>query len=145
MTRAPRVAVLLAVACTAAREAPLDSTAITETEPDTVSASDTLRPEPREPAFQLIGTEPFWGLRIDSTGLVFTTPMDMAGEHFGASRAVMVGDTLRWNSIDSAGRILDAFIVPGTCSDGMSDKVWTHRAWLAIGKSRYEGCAERRS
>lgn len=144
MRRALLAVSTVALACTAARESVRDSSAVTETAPEAITAGDTLRPMPRDPAYQLIGTEPFWGLRIDSVGLVFTTPMDTVGERFGAARAVMVGDTLRWNSIDNAGRVLDAFIVPVRCSDGMSDKVWTHRAVLTIGKDRYEGCAERR-
>lgn len=135
---------VLVVACARGEGTPTDTTAIVETEPDIVTAEDSLAPEPALPAFQLIGTEPFWGLRIDSTGMTFTTPVDTAGERFSRSMPVMVGDTLRWNSLDNAGREIEALVITGTCSDGMSDKQWTHRARVTIGRDRYEGCAERR-
>lgn len=136
---------LLLVACARAEQPASDTATITATEPEIITDADTLGPQPQPPAFQLIGTEPFWGLRIDGDGMTFTTPVDTAGERFPASTPVMVGDTLRWNSLDRAGRMVEALVVPATCSDGMSDKQWSHRAQLTIGRDRYEGCAERRA
>jgi uncharacterized membrane protein len=113
------------------------------TEPDFITDADTLGPQPVEPAFRLLGNEPFWNLTIDSTGLRFRTPEDTAGLRFGFTRAVAVGDSLRWNSVGDAGRI-EAIVAPATCSDGMSDRVWLYRARVTIGTRRYTGCAERR-
>lgn len=135
-------------ACTRETRPATDSTAAVtatpdSTEPDIITESDTTGPEPVDPAFKLIGTEPFWALYIDSTGLRFTTPEDTAGQKFGSSRAVLHGDSLRWNSIGDAGMI-EAVVVPAKCSDGMSDKEWPYRARVEIGSRKYEGCAEKR-
>ena len=113
------------------------------TEPDVITDADTLGPQPVEPGFRLLGTEPFWSLTIDSTGLRFTTPEDTAGARFGFTHAVMAGDSLRWNSVGAAGAI-EAVVAPARCSDGMSDKVWPYRASVTLGTTRYTGCAERR-
>ncbi|MGQ0646627.1 MAG: hypothetical protein ACT4P7_03590 [Gemmatimonadaceae bacterium] len=88
----------------------MDSTVPDSTDPDIVT--DTLGPQPVSPAFRLIGNEPFWGLTIDSTGMRFRTPEDTAGLRFGASIPVMVGDSLRWNSLGEGGTI-EAIVVPG--------------------------------
>lgn len=112
------------------------------TEPDVITEADTSGPEPVEPAFRLLGNEPFWNLQIDSTGLRFRTPEDTAGQVFGATRAVLVGDSLRWSSVGDAGMI-EAVVAPEKCSDGMSDKTWGYRARVVLGKTTYTGCAER--
>lgn len=135
---------LLLVACTRAEQPARDTSTANATEPEVITDADTLGPAPEAPAFQLIGTEPFWGLRIDSAGMTFTTPVDTAGERFPASTPILVGDTLRWNSLDSAGHMVEAIVITAPCSDGMSDKRWSHRARLTIGRDLYEGCAERR-
>lgn len=134
----------MAAACgRASPPAAAGSLASGSTEPDIVSATDTTAPEPVDPSFRLVGTEPFWALHIDATGMRFTTPEDTAGLRFDAARAVMVGDSLRWNSIGDRGTI-EAVITRTSCSDGMSDKQWPYRARVEIGETKYEGCAEQR-
>jgi uncharacterized membrane protein len=135
---------LLLAACARQGQPASDTALVTEAEPEIITDADTLGPSPELPTFQLIGTEPFWGLRIDSVGMTFTTPVDTAGERFPSSTPVLVGDTLRWNSLDSAGRMVEAIVITAPCSDGMSDKVWSHRARVIIGREQYDGCAERR-
>jgi uncharacterized membrane protein len=121
------VALFLFAACARGADRSRDTAVAGETESDVITDADTLGPSPEVPTFQLIGT-----------------PVDMAGERFARSTPVMVGDTLRWNSLDSAGRALEAIVVEARCSDGMSDKVWSHRARVVIGREQYDGCAERR-
>jgi uncharacterized membrane protein len=135
----------MALACAGEARRPSDSASAVpdSTDPDVITEADTTGPEPVDPSFRLIGTEPFWGLFIDSTGLRFTTPDDTAGQRFGFTRAVLAGDSLRWNSVGDAGEI-EAVVVPATCSDGMSDKVWPYRARVVVGRTTYEGCAEKR-
>jgi uncharacterized membrane protein len=113
------------------------------TDPDLVTAEDTLAAVPAGPAFRLIGNEPFWNLEIDSTGMVFRTPEDTVGNHFPPSQPILVGDTLRWNSANQVSEV-EAIVVPQSCSDTMSDKTWTHKAIVTIDRRRLEGCAERR-
>ncbi|MBK8248537.1 MAG: hypothetical protein IPK85_14180 [Gemmatimonadetes bacterium] len=136
---------LLLVGCARAEQPANDTATVAATEPEILTDADTLGRQPEPPVFQLIGTEPFWGLRIDSNGMIFTTPVDTAGEQFPPSTPVLVGDTLRWNSLDSAGHMVEAIVITAPCSDGMSDKRWSHRARLTIGGDLYEGCAERRA
>jgi uncharacterized membrane protein len=113
------------------------------TEPDIVTAEDSMAAVPAGPAFRLIGNEPFWSLEIDSTGMVFRTPEDSSGNRFPPSQPVMVGDTLRWNSVNQVSEV-EAMVVPQPCSDTMSDRKWTHKAIVTIDRRRLEGCAERR-
>jgi len=116
---------------------------VDSTEPDLVTAEDTMAAVPAGPAFRLLGNEPFWSLEIDSTGMVFRTPEDSAGNRFPPSQPVLVGDTLRWNSANQVSEV-EAIVVPQPCSDTMSDKTWTHKAIVTIDRRRLEGCAERR-
>lgn len=102
-------------------------------------------PPPADPAFRLLGTEPFWSLSIDSTGFRFTTPEDTAGRRFPASRAVMAGDSLRWNTLADDGTDVEVVVAPADCSDGMSDRKWTWRARVQLGSRTWQGCAERRT
>jgi uncharacterized membrane protein len=130
------------LACAGETARTVDSAAPDSTEPDVITEADTTGPEPVEPAFRLLGNEPFWNLQIDAAGLRFRTPEDTAGQVFGATRAILVGDSLRWNSVGDAG-IIEAVVAPAQCSDGMSDKTWPFRARVVLGKTTYVGCAER--
>lgn len=138
------VGIAMAAACgCGAPPAATDSLGSGTTEPDIVTHADTAAPEPVDPSFRLVGTEPFWALHIETSGMRFTTPEDTAGLRFGAARAVSVGDSLRWNSVGDRG-VIEAVITRTPCSDGMSDKTWPYRARVEIGKTTYEGCAEQR-
>ena len=118
--------------------------------PDTVAGpADTVRvpDQPPEPgpaaanAFRAAGNEPFWALDIDSTGLHFRTPEDPKGTWFSSVAPTRVADTLQWvGKFEDA--TIDARIWPGQCSDGMSDRVWTHNSLVITGGTTYKGCAE---
>lgn len=122
---------------------PRDGAAPDTTEPDVITAEDSLEEPPADPVFQLAGTEPLWGVRIDSAGLRFTTPEDPGGRIFAATRAVMHADTLRWNSLDSSGTSIEVIVVAAPCSDGMSDKAWAYTSRVVIATRSLSGCAER--
>ncbi|MEP7177238.1 MAG: hypothetical protein ABI860_11880 [Gemmatimonadales bacterium] len=95
-------------------------------------------------AWRVIGTEPFWGLDIDSTGLRFTTPEDATGIRWPPVAPMVRGDTSRWVArTERAG--LDARIWAARCSDGMSDRVWPATAVVRVGDTSYRGCAESRA
>jgi len=92
-------------------------------------------------AFHAVGTEPFWALDITPVGLVFRTPEDTAGIRFVHPTATTMGDTLRW--IDTLNtRSIEARVWPEQCSDGMSDRAWTHRAVVRVDALTYRGCAD---
>jgi uncharacterized membrane protein len=111
--------------------------------PDAPPARDTTATSAghTEPlVFHVVGTEPFWALEINSTGLRFVTPDDTAGVHYPMSTPVSSGDTLRWHAT-TGGRTLEARVWPAACSDGMSDRTWTHRAVVQVDTVTYRGCA----
>lgn len=133
--------VVLLFACAPQSERAQATDSMPVTEPEFVTDEDTLGPEPVEPAFQLAGTEPFWGLRVDSTGLWYSTPDDSAGKRFAFTRAVLHGDSLRWNSLAQDGTPIEAVVVRRKCSDGMSDIAWEYSGRVTLGAVRYDGCA----
>lgn len=90
--------------------------------------------------FRVAGTEPFWALEITRRELRFITPEDTSGLRFPRDPSVTSGDTLRWSAM-AYGTTIEARIWPSQCSDGMSDRVWTHRAVVRVDSTTYRGCA----
>ena len=90
--------------------------------------------------FHGVGTEPCWALEINASGLRFRTPEDTAGARYPISPPARSGDTLQWHAT-LGGRSLDARLWPAACSDGMSDRIWTHRALVRVDSVTYRGCA----
>jgi uncharacterized membrane protein len=129
-------AVLLIAAC---------STKAADRARDTVALSPPPAPAAggAPVAFRALGTEPFWGLEIDSTGLRFRTPENQEGTLFPPVAATRLGDTLRWAG-GTGGVTIDARIWPARCSDGMSDRAWDQAALVVMKGETYRGCAERR-
>jgi uncharacterized membrane protein len=107
--------------------------------PDTSDAPETALAG----ALRAIGTEPFWGLDIDSTGLRFTTPEDTKGIRWPPLTPTISGDTARWAG-ETERAAVDARIWPARCSDGMSDRVWPYTAVVRIDSTTYRGCAASR-
>jgi uncharacterized membrane protein len=90
--------------------------------------------------FHVVGNEPFWALEITASGLRFRTPEDTAGALFPRVAPSAAGDTLTWAAAAGSRRI-EARLWPSACSDGMSDRVWTHRAIVRVDTTTYQGCA----
>jgi uncharacterized membrane protein len=110
-----------------------------ENTPDVDSGSNSAA-APRVEAWRVTGTEPFWALEIDSTGLRFITPDDMTGTRWPPLNPVVNGDTLRWIAETGRARV-EASIWRGNCSDGMSDRVWPYTAAVRVDSTSYQGCA----
>ena len=127
-------------ACAPRGDGPADSAS---TEPDVITAEDSITPVPAGPAFRLAGNEPFWNVQIDSVGIVLRTIEDTVGNRFPPTQPILVGDTLRWNTVNEVSK-LEAIVIGEPCSDTMSDKTWTHKAIVTIDRRRLRGCAERR-
>lgn len=90
--------------------------------------------------FHVVGNEPFWALEITATGLRFRTPEDTAGAFFPRAAPSAAGDTLTWSAV-AGSRTIEARLWPSECSDGMSDRVWSHRATVRVDTTTYQGCA----
>ena len=131
------VCILLLGACRDAPPLPGDSTnlaAPVDTSPK-VSTAEPLR---------VLGTEPFWALDIDSTGLHFRTPADTTGTRFTPNAPIPIaGDTLMWmGETDMAA--IQVRLWPERCSDGMSDRVYPYTAIVRVAGTTYRGCADRK-
>lgn len=130
------IATLLLAACKPAAQ--------THTDVVTPRAVDTQAPAAAPvaetpPTWRATGTEPFWGVRVHGDELVFTTPDDQQGQVLPASMQQQ-GDATVYSGAD-ADRGYSLTLTPGECSDGMSDRVFNHRAEFVLGDARYAGCA----
>jgi len=128
-------ACLLAVACTGRDQPPAaDSIATT---PDSATAPQIALP------LRVLGTEPFWALDIDSTGLRFITPEDTSGIRFPPLQPTVAGDTTAWVG-QTEGASIEARLWREKCSDGMSDREYPYSATVHMKGTSYRGCADKR-
>jgi uncharacterized membrane protein len=91
-------------------------------------------PPPPPPAYHALGTEPFWNLLIDEHDLTFSTP-----------DAALVTQPTPRVIIGIAGEIyqtprINVNIVHGSCSDGMSDRVYPDKVQVTVDGARFDGC-----
>lgn len=87
-------------------------------------------------AFRLIGTEPFWALKIGQETMVLSRPehADLAVKHGGP---VGQDGQARW-----AGEGIEASVMRQSCSDGMSDRVYHYAAAVKVGELALKGCGD---
>lgn len=87
--------------------------------------------------FQLVGTEPFWGGRIQADGLTLSRAgqPDVAAANAGVR---VEGDAGVWGVGGLVFRL-----EPEPCSDGMSDRRYGYRAEATINGQVLKGCAAR--
>ena len=92
-----------------------------------------------------IGTEPFWGFAYQQGRLIWTMPaQDETGDI--QTKPLQIG-----YSADEANTIItlrglgeakfNAKITKETCSDGMSDNIYTHKVQVSFEGVVYTGCA----
>jgi len=87
-----------------------------------------------------LGTEPFWGARIEGRCVTYSTPEDQDGTRIwarfnpGPDGGVWVG-TFQGKPFKLITRLR-----PG-CSDGMSDRVYPQEVMLTVGGEDRRGCA----
>ena len=92
-------------------------------------------------AMRAIGTEPFWGARIQGRCVTYSTPEDQAGTRIwtkvgsGPMGPIFVG------SFQGKPFILRVHPAVG-CSDGMSDRKYDWEANLTVGGEERKGCAD---
>ena len=91
-------------------------------------------------AVKAIGTEPFWGARIEGRCVTYSTPEDQAGTRIwarfnpGPDGGVWVG-TFQGKPFKLITRLKP------DCSDGMSDRVYPQGVTLTVGGEERRGCA----
>lgn len=87
-----------------------------------------------------IGTEPFWGAKIEGRCVTYSTPEDQAGTRIwarfnpGPDGGVWVG-TFQGKPFKLITRLKP------DCSDGMSDRVYPQEVTLTVGGEERRGCA----
>jgi len=99
-----------------------------------IAAGGCVPPPPPPALYHAVGTEPFWNLLIDERNLTFTlsgTPVvtqptpqvihGFAGEIYQTPR-------------------INVNIVHGTCSDGMSDRIFPDKVQVTVDGRRFNGC-----
>lgn len=96
---------------------------------------------PQKP-FQALGTEPFWSVEVTAGQMRYSDPENIAGTAFAATEQPE-GAAMRYSGT-LGGKPVSLLIQPGTCSDGMSDTVYSWQATLTIGDRTERGCARPR-
>ena len=92
-------------------------------------------------AMKAVGTEPFWGARVQGRCVTYSTPDDQAGTRIwtkvetGPMGPVFVGAY--------QGKPFVLRVQPAVgCSDGMSDRKYDWEASLTVSGEERKGCAE---
>jgi uncharacterized membrane protein len=102
-----------------------------------MQGSERLRVAP----LRAIGTEPFWGARIEGRCVTYSHPEDQAGTRIWTRYAPGPGGGGTWSGALGGRRFeLRARPQPG-CSDGMSDRRYPIAVDLIVGGERRSGCA----
>jgi uncharacterized membrane protein len=91
-------------------------------------------PPPPPPPYHAVGTEPFWNLLIDARDVTFTQP-DAQPIRQPAPQVIhgFAGEVYQTPRIN-------VNIVHGTCSDGMSDRVYPDKVQVTVDGHRFDGC-----
>ncbi|MEA3064666.1 MAG: hypothetical protein QOJ27_1112 [Sphingomonadales bacterium] len=94
------------------------------------------------PPLRAVGTEPFWGARIEGRCVAYSTPEAPNGIRIWTRFAPVPGGGGTWTGALGGRRFeLRTRRRPG-CSDGMSDKVYPIAVDLVVVGERRSGCAE---
>jgi uncharacterized membrane protein len=86
----------------------------------------------------MIGTEPFWGIKIEGDYATYSTPENIAGTAFAVSR--FAGNSGLGFNGKLDGEAVTITVTPGKCSDGMSDRNFPFTATVKLGESTLGGC-----
>lgn len=92
------------------------------------------------------GTEPFWAVSIDASGVAYRTPEDTAGVRFPPARRRTAGNIVAYRSERATGepRSIEVRLRSGPCSNGMSEIQYPLTAEVHLMGDTLRGCAERR-
>jgi uncharacterized membrane protein len=116
-----------------------------------LTAANSAQPPaaPRSEAFRVVGTEPFWGMSVSKSGIVYSTT-DSKPRSFPYSAPMSAqgrpADLVRVYRLQSKPNTNNLLVIKkvAACSDSMSDKQYPYSATLILDNVVREGCAERR-
>lgn len=91
-------------------------------------------------AIRAIGTEPFWGARVEGRCVTYSTPEDQDGTRVW-TRFSGTAESGRWaGALGGRPFVMVTRPEPG-CSDGMSDNLYPIAVTLTVGGEQRTGCA----
>lgn len=96
-------------------------------------------------AYRCTGTEPFWSIDISPAGIVFQSPEDDPVT-YPYSPPAKTGNDVEFTTAlqaKSGKSTLQIVLVPGNCTDGMSESAYTHFAHVEKDGQKFSGCAVR--
>jgi len=127
-------ALSLVLALAGCGESPMGASEGASTAPADAPASTPPGPD-FSGDFQLVGTEPFWGGRIQEDGLTLSRAgqPDVSAANTGVK---VEGDVGVWGVGGLVFRLH-----PEPCTDGMSDRKYDYRAEVTINGQVLRGCA----
>lgn len=96
----------------------------------------------RGPSLRAVGTEPFWGARIEGRCVTYSHPDDQAGTRLW-TRYTRTGDGGSWSGALDGRPFTLRVRAQANCSDGMSDQRYPYAVDLLVGGEQRTGCAER--
>lgn len=88
-----------------------------------------------------VGTEPFWGARIQGRCVTYSHPENQQGSRVWTRYTAQPGGG-RWTGALDGRRFELVTRAESGCSDGMSDKTYPIAVELLVGGERRTGCAE---
>lgn len=88
---------------------------------------------------EFTGTEPFWGGKVTSTSLTYSTPENIDGATIAVERFAGRGGISYSGTHEGAP--FDMMITPGECSDGMTDRTYPYTVTLEVQGEQRRGCA----
>ena len=103
-------------------------------------AAQTIGGVDHSKPMRALGTEPFWGIEMTPTELVFTG-VDRPEFHAPNPGARIEGEIAIIKARDPQGLALTIKLTPAKCSDGMSDWVYPLEAEVQLGPETLKGCA----
>lgn len=93
------------------------------------------------PALRAVGTEPFWGAKIEGRCVTYSHPDDQKGTRVWARYTAGAGGAT-WSGALGGRRFELRTRAQSGCSDGMSDKRYPIAVELAVNGEQRRGCAE---
>ncbi len=133
-----------AAACAGGRSSEGDEPAAPTPTPATGSPCLNQEGEPVPVnAIRAVGTEPFWGARVEGRCVTYSHPEDQAGTRVWTkfSGSASAGS---WTGTLNGKPFVMTTRPQAGCSDGMSDKVYPIAVSLSVGGEQRSGCAEPR-
>lgn len=123
--------------------------ALTACSPETSEPAEP--PAPVEPApvlagvnlnepVRVLGTEPFWGITLDGTTLIYDG-VDRPEQRAPQPKPLIQGTVATYEATTTTGTAISIMLAATECSDGMSDRVFPLTARVKVGEEELSGCA----